>query len=287
MVVNLYPFADAVRTKTREEDIIEMIDIGGPSMLRSAAKNHRFVAAVCDPADYGPVARELQENKGQLGQASLKRLAAKVFRATSAYDAMIAEWMGGHPQTFKIELKKSQDLRYGENPHQKAALYAEEPPAGVPGAKQLQGKELSFNNILDLDAAWEMARAFPGPACAVVKHTCPCGFATAGDIRAAFRLAWDCDPLSAFGSIIGVNRPVDGKLAKDMLAAGFIECVVAPAFDKPALEAFAAKKNLRLMAVGDVGAPLVGARAGTRPAPTDYKKITGGWRPTPRSNRHR
>lgn len=275
LVVNLYPFWEAVKTKTDEREIIEMIDIGGPAMLRSAAKNFRFVAAVSDPSDYEPIMKELAENAGNLSEATRKRLAAKVFKLTSYYDGLIARYFSGNvssknvlPERLTLDFEKLQDLRYGENPHQKGALYRENGArvSGVVGAKQLHGKELSFNNILDLDAALEMAEAFQGSACSIVKHTSPCGFAVAKDPAAAFKNAYRCDPLSAFGSIIGFNTVVDEKTAREILKSGFVECVVATGFAPGALKLLKAKKNLRLLAISKE----------KHPEALDFKKVRGG-----------
>ena len=272
IVVNLYPFADALQTKTAEHDIIEMIDIGGPSMLRAAAKNYHFASPVCDPADYRPIADELTKNAGALSDKTKRYLAGKVFKVTAAYDAMISDYFGkgaaddAMPSSVTVSFNKVQDLRYGENPHQKGALYAEAGKAGVVRAKQLHGKELSFNNFLDLDAALEMAEAFSEPACAIIKHTSACGFATAKDITSAFKAAHACDPLSAFGGIVALNRPVDGRTAKAILAAGFLECIIARDFDREALDLLKTKKNLRLLTIP----------AQTVKERYDYKKVSGG-----------
>ncbi len=275
LVVNLYPFGDAVKTKTDEREIIEMIDIGGPSMLRSAAKNFRFVASVSDPSDYLKIAQELKSHDRVLSESTLRQLAAKVFRLTSYYDGLIQSYLsngssktGSHfPEKLNFEFEKVTDLRYGENPHQGGALYRERgQSSGVIGAQKLNGKELSFNNILDLDAAWELVRAFDETACAIIKHTNPCGFATAKKPQEAFKKAYHCDPLSAFGGIIGFNRPIDGLTAKEILAIGFVECVIAPGFEKSALEVLKTRKNLRLLAVSDEKQALS----------FDFKKVTGG-----------
>jgi phosphoribosylaminoimidazolecarboxamide formyltransferase/IMP cyclohydrolase len=277
LVVNLYPFWDAVKTKTREEEIIEMIDIGGPSMLRSAAKNFRHVAAVSDPSDYEAVIRELERSAGSLDDGTRRRLAGKVFSLTASYDAMIRDYFekgtpkevaaSSMPENLTMDFVKVNDLRYGENPHQKAALYRVKGSSGkgVVEAEKLNGKELSFNNILDLDAALEMATAFDEPACAIMKHTSPCGFAIGKDALSAFKNAHACDPLSAFGGIVGFNRAVDEKTAKQILKSGFLECVIASSFSKEALELLRAKKNLRLLAVG-----------GSKAEPGDFKKVRGG-----------
>lgn len=275
VVVNLYPFWDAVRTKSLELEIIEMIDIGGPAMLRSASKNFKFTAPVCDPTDYEPVMKEIRENKGVLSEATRRRLAAKVFKRTAYYDGLIARYLEGRarskedlPDRLTLDFEKVQDLRYGENPHQKGALYREHgfKVSGVVDAKQLHGKELSFNNILDLDTALEMAEAFAGPACSIVKHTSPCGFAIGKDARTAFRNAYRCDPLSAFGSIIGFNTVVDTKTAAEILKSGFIECIVSRGFSQEALKRLKQKKNLRLLSV---------SREAEKEA-LDFKKVRGG-----------
>ncbi len=277
LVVNLYPFWDALKTKTEERDIIEMIDIGGPSMLRSAAKNFRFVASVSDPADYASVAEELRRNAGALSDETRKTLAGKVFALTGSYDKMIAGYFQGNgaassgpdlPEALELKFDKCADVRYGENPHQKGAVYEERGVSGgIVKAEKLHGKELSFNNILDLDAAWEIVSDFTGPACAIMKHTNPCGFAAGKDAREAFRRAYACDPLSAFGGIIGFNTEVDEKTAKDIVKSGFVECIVATAFSKTAFAVLREKKNLRLLTM-DSGASEKGLY--------DFKKVSGG-----------
>ena len=275
VVVNLYPFWDAVKSKTNEREIIEMIDIGGPSMLRSAAKNFRFVASVSDPSDYPKVIQELKNHDKTLSDETRRYLAGKVFQLTSYYDGLIQHYLcdgaaknAAHfTEKLNLQFHKVSDLRYGENPHQPGALYQEKDQnSGVISAKKLNGKELSFNNILDLDAAWELVRAFEEPACAIIKHTNPCGFAVGKNSHDAFKKAYDCDPLSAFGGIIGINRPVDAKTAKTILESGFMECVIASDFDKEALELLRTKKNLRLLAGGD-----------DKSLPSfDFKKVAGG-----------
>ncbi len=274
LVVNLYPFWDAVKTKTDEKEIIEMIDIGGPAMLRAAAKNFRFVAALSDARDYEAVLAELKKNDACLGETTLKSLAAKVFKLTAYYDGLVARYFEGKgskeilPQKLTLDFEKAGDLRYGENPHQKGALYKEKGLRylGVVGAKKLSGKELSFNNILDLDAALEMVEAFEEPACSIVKHTSACGFATGADVKTAFKNAWACDPLSAFGSIVGFNKTVDRKTAEAILRSGFVECIIAKGFDEAALRLLREKKNLRLLSVAH------------EPENTelDFKKVRGG-----------
>ncbi len=275
LVVNLYPFWDAVRTKTDEREIIEMIDIGGPSMLRSAAKNFRFVASVSDPADYSGIIEELQKGDKALSDATRRGLAGKVFRLTAYYDGLIHDYfLNGTskaeehlPASLRLEFEKETGLRYGENPHQAAALYREKGVAsGVIAARKLHGKDLSFNNILDLDAAWQLICAFESPACAIIKHTNPCGFALGKDSLEAFKKAYACDPLSAFGGIISFNGAVDAKTAAQILKSGFVECVIATSFDKGALEALQTKKNLRILA----------ATVSKGSSSLDFKKVQGG-----------
>lgn len=275
LVVNLYPFWDAVKNKTDEREIIEMIDIGGPSMLRSAAKNFRFVASVSDPADYPRLVEELEKNDRGLSEATRRALAAKVFRLTAYYDGLIRDYLANgaaksesrFPENLRLDFEKAGDLRYGENPHQPAAFYREKSVSGgVLEAKKLNGKELSFNNLLDLDAAWELVCAFDQPASVIIKHLNPCGFAVGKGALEAFKKAYACDPLSAFGGIIGFNGPVDAKTAQAILDTGFMECVIAEAFDKKALELLRTKKNLRLLAAK----PLAGEGR------LDFKKVGGG-----------
>lgn len=273
LVVNLYPFWETLHTKAAEADIIEMIDIGGPALLRSAAKNFNFVAAVSSPADYDAVRAELGKNNLSLSGATRRTLAAKVFKLTSFYDGLVRDYFEGgnaagtlFPQALSLEFQKVSDLRYGENPHQKGALYRQKgAAAGVVQAKKWNGKELSFNNILDLDAALEMVKAFEKPACAIVKHTSPCGFSTGKNAAAAFKNAFACDPISAFGSIIGFNTALDETAARAILKSGFVECILARSFTAGALELLKAKKNLRLLSVDAAGAE-----------GWDFKKVTGG-----------
>lgn len=275
VIVNLYPFWDVVEAKSDEREIIEMIDIGGPSMLRSAAKNFRFVASVSDPADYPRVMEELKKNDGRLSDATRRELAVKVFRLTARYDGLIQNYLSNgksspaeiFPEKLTLDFEKVQDLRYGENPHQRGALYRKKNDAsGVVGAKKLNGKDLSFNNILDLNAAWEMTNAFNKPACAIMKHTNPCGFAVAKNPAECFRRAFNCDPLSAFGGVIGFNTRVDAKTAKLILNSGFVECVIAESFDRQALDLLRLKKNLRVLSA---------AGSGLDPR-YDFKKVSGG-----------
>jgi len=261
VVVNLYAFEKtAVKPGVHFEELIENIDIGGPSMIRSAAKNFEDVAVVTSPADYDAIADEMGRSGGALSKETKWRLAQKAFATTAAYDSAIAstlERVDGNfqlapptpfPQNLRLAFHKRMDLRYGENPHQKAAMYADASDAGVAHARQLQGKELSYNNIVDLQAAWDLAQDFDEPVCAIIKHTNPCGAATGRTLAEAYLRALACDPVSAFGGVIGVNRPVDGAAAAEM-AKLFLEVIAAPAFEPAAKEIFASKKNLRLVEV--------------------------------------
>ncbi|UCD55636.1 MAG: bifunctional phosphoribosylaminoimidazolecarboxamide formyltransferase/IMP cyclohydrolase [Candidatus Omnitrophota bacterium] len=292
VVVNLYPFEKTVaKTGVTLEEAIENIDIGGPSMLRSAAKNYKSVAVVTNPAKYPAIIKELKENSGSLSEATLKELSVEVFRRTSEYDSAIYSFLSGSrqlkealseiggkpgarnrmPDSLNLNFKKVQDLRYGENPHQQAVFYKDPSSAesGICNARQLQGKELSFNNILDLNAALEIVKDFDRPAASVIKHTNPCGAAVADTLSRAYVDALECDRLSAFGSIVGFNGPVDKGLAEVVMKeADFVECIIAPSFDNDAKEIFSRKKNLRLLEVPGF------KRTGEKEL--DYKKIIGG-----------
>ena len=288
VVVNLYPFEKTIKKEgIKLEEAIENIDIGGPSMLRSGSKNFRSVAVICNPDRYTSVLDEMKKNKGSIGDETLERLAVEVFEHTSRYDAAIAKYLGdkfkrtedrgqrtelGFPEKLNLELKKAQDLRYGENPHQKAAFYRDsgldEP--GVSSARQLHGKELSFNNIMDLNAAIEIVKEFSEPAVTIIKHTNPCGSATAGTLKKAFMDALNADRLSAFGCIVGLNKNVDVETAKAIIhEADFVECIIAPAYDPKALEMLKTKKNLRLLEI-----PNFENKAGS--TDLDMKKVVGG-----------
>ena len=263
VVVNLYAFEKtAAKPGVHLEELIENIDIGGPSMIRSAAKNFNDVAIVTSPGDYAVIAAELEKSGGSLSTETKWRLAQKAFATTAAYDSAIASTLeklalagnepsageGQFPQTLRISLNKVADLRYGENPHQKAAVYSDGSETGVANGRQVQGKELSYNNIVDLQAAWDLAQEFEEPVCAIIKHTNPCGTATAPTLVEAYKKALECDPVSAFGGVIGVNRAVDGSAAEEM-AKLFLEVIAAPSFDEAARAKFAAKKNLRLVEI--------------------------------------
>jgi phosphoribosylaminoimidazolecarboxamide formyltransferase/IMP cyclohydrolase len=270
VVGNLYAFEKtAAKPGAHFEELIENIDIGGPSMVRSAAKNFRDVAIVTSPDDYAAIAEEMKASNGELGLGTRWRLAQKAFATTAAYDSAIAatlagvsldqdtsnfklpESHSGFPAVLKLSLNKVMDLRYGENPHQKAAMYSDGSQAGVANGRQLQGKELSYNNIVDLQAAWDLAQEFDEIACAIIKHTNPCGTATGKSQKEAYVRALEVDPVSAFGGVIGLNRVVDGAAAEEM-AKLFVEVIAAPGFDAAAREKFASKKNLRLVEVKSV-----------------------------------
>jgi phosphoribosylaminoimidazolecarboxamide formyltransferase/IMP cyclohydrolase len=252
--VNLYPFEQTVaRGDADEQEIVENIDIGGPTMIRAAAKNSAFAAVLVDPGDYEGVLEELRESDGRLSLATRKRLATKAFACTARYDAAIATWFSqrtydGFPPTQNDAYEKVSDLRYGENPHQQAAFYARAGSSThlLAGVRQLHGKELSFNNLLDLSSARELAEDFDGPACAIVKHNNPCGAAIAETAQLAYERAFACDPQSAYGGVIAVNRRVDRAFAAE-LSKQFIEVLLAPGFEPDALELLGEKKNVRLL----------------------------------------
>jgi phosphoribosylaminoimidazolecarboxamide formyltransferase/IMP cyclohydrolase len=257
--VNLYPFERTIaRGDASEAEAIENIDIGGPTMIRAAAKNQAFAAVVVDPEDYGDVLGELRESDGRLTLERRKELAAKAFACTARYDAAISTWFAAHtyegfPPTWRAAYEKVSDLRYGENPHQSAAFYAR---AGSPthlldGVEQLHGKELSFNNLLDLSSARELVEDFEdGPACAILKHNNPCGCALGESVLAAYERAFACDPESAYGGVIAVNRRVD-RAAAERMNGQFIEVLLAPGYDEDALEVLKGKKNVRLLELAD------------------------------------
>jgi phosphoribosylaminoimidazolecarboxamide formyltransferase/IMP cyclohydrolase len=270
VVVNLYRFEDvAAKTDARLEDLIENIDIGGPAMIRSAAKNYQDVAVVVSPADYGAIVEEMRKNGGGLTLETKWRLAKKAFRTTADYDAAISTRLekldSAEPLPHDLSLRapKLMDLRYGENPHQAAALYGRR-GRGIAGAEQLQGKELSYNNLVDLDAAWQLAVEFSAPAAAIVKHTNPCGCAEQGSLAEAYRKAFECDPLSAYGGVIGFNRAVDEETAREV-SKTFIEAMAAPDYSPEALAVLRTRKNLRLMRVAPGLDPLA------------VKSISGGF----------
>ena len=273
VVVNLYPFAATIRKPdVSYEEAIENIDIGGPTMLRSAAKNHAFVTVVVDAADYGEVLEQIRAN-GDTTLETRKRLAAKVFRHTAAYDALISDYLSRlngelFPETYTVTYEKVQELRYGENPHQKAAFYRK-PLAGegnITTAEQLHGKELSYNNINDANAALQIVKEFSEPAVVAVKHMNPCGVGIGSTIEEAYRKAYEADPTSIFGGIVAANREIDGATAR-LMHEIFLEIVLAPGFTPEALEILTKKKNIRLLRLGDAFA------AADRPA-ASYHNIT-------------
>jgi phosphoribosylaminoimidazolecarboxamide formyltransferase / IMP cyclohydrolase len=270
--VNLYPFREtAARAGATPEEVIEQIDIGGPSMLRSAAKNHDAVTVVVDPADYAEVLAALG-GAAETQHALRRRLAGKVYAHTAAYDAAIAEWFATgegerFPARLSLAFERAQSLRYGENPGQEAAFYVERQGAGLGALVQKGGKELSFNNLLDLDGAILAAEPFAAGAacCAIVKHTTPCGLAVGGSAREAYEKALACDPVSAFGSVIAFTVPVDDEAA-EVIAKLFVECIVAPGFSEGAVETLGRKKNLRILE----------GRPGSEGVARDLKRVRGG-----------
>lgn len=267
VVVNLYPFAATVADPNCDlPTAIENIDIGGPTMVRSAAKNHKDVAIVVNASDYHSVIEEMQNQNGQLGYETRYNLMVKAFEHTAAYDGMIANHFGARnstnetrhfPNTFNMQFVKSQEMRYGENPHQQAAFYVEEealeaePQGNIATAKQLQGKELSYNNIADTDAALECVKQFDQPTCVIVKHANPCGVAVATDIKTAYDLAFATDPESAFGGIIAFNRELDAATAEAICDRQFVEVIIAPSISSAARDAISTKKNVRLLECGE------------------------------------
>jgi phosphoribosylaminoimidazolecarboxamide formyltransferase/IMP cyclohydrolase len=279
LVVNLYPFEQVTSAPDCTlADAIENIDIGGPAMLRAAAKNHEHVATVCDPADYAELLEALAHGGTRLPLR--RRMAAKAFAHTARYDGMVANWLGARmdaerPESFtpalRLAFERRQVLRYGENPHQGAALYVEReaPPGTVAGARVLAGKELSYNNIADADAALECVKAFlKTPACVIVKHANPCGVALGANLAEAYEKAWACDPSSAFGGIVAFNHRLDTATARLLVERQFVEVVVAPDFEPDALAALGRKPNVRVLAVGEwLDQP---------PHAFDYKRIAGG-----------
>ncbi len=273
VVVNLYRFEEvAAKAGAHLAELIENIDIGGPTMLRAAAKNYQDVAVVTSPADYSAILEELRASEGTLSLDTKWKLARKVFRTTADYDSAISarlEQVDGVapaaalPDKLAIQAAKLMDLRYGENPHQAAALYGRA-GQGIAGAAQLQGKELSYNNLVDLDAAWQLVSEFERPAVSIIKHTNPCGCAEQDTLAEAYRKAFEADPVSAYGGVIGINRAIDDETARE-IAKTFIEAIAAPDFSPEALSVLGAKKNLRLMRVAPGADPLV------------VKSISGGY----------
>ncbi len=280
LVVNLYPFERTVADPNCDLEIaIENIDIGGPAMLRAAAKNHAWVTVVVDAGDYETVLEELRAS-GSVSAATRFRLAAKAFEHTARYDGAIASYLGARdgtesppapfPRTLNLQYEKSQEMRYGENPHQSAAFYVEHAgvEASVATARQLQGKALSYNNVADTDAALECVKSFEEPACVIVKHANPCGVAVGGNIHDAYDRAFRTDPTSAFGGIIAVNRPLDAATAAAILERQFVEVIVAPRVEGAAIEPLASKENVRVLECGEFP---VAPRAAF-----DFKRVAGG-----------
>lgn len=284
VVVNLYAFTKTVDSGADFDDCIENIDIGGPSMLRSAAKNFESVAVVTDPASYESIIQEMRENDGCTTRATRAKLALDVFRTTSAYDGSIANWLGAQlagddapaqldfPEKQQLDLTKKQALRYGENPHQAAAFYTRDNFPGadhtLAHAMQLQGKELSYNNYLDLDAAWAAVREYDEPACVIVKHLTPCGVCVDKNVTEAYKRAHECDPVSAYGGVMAFNRPVTGELVGAIFDnKQFVEAIVAPEFSGDACEMYASKPNCRLLATGGVNPAGEGI---------EYRSVEGG-----------
>jgi phosphoribosylaminoimidazolecarboxamide formyltransferase / IMP cyclohydrolase len=279
VVVNLYPFRETVaKPGCTLEDAIENIDIGGPTMVRAAAKNYKGVGIVVDPDDYAALADEMKANGGALSEATRFNLSRKAFSHTAAYDGAISNWLTArdetnvaqaYPAQFNASFAKMQSLRYGENPHQSAAFYREMPavPGSIAAAKQLQGKELSYNNIADADAAWECVKAFPeNTACVIVKHANPCGVAVANDPLSAYKKAFACDPTSAFGGIIAFNREVDASAA-EAVSAQFLEVLIAPSYSAEAKSLLTKKVNVRVL---EIDLTTCGANA------YDLKRVGGG-----------
>lgn len=266
VVVNLYPFREAVARGLDWLEIIEQIDVGGPTLVRAAAKNHTAVAVVVDPASYDAVLEEILSTGG-LETETRRALAAEAFAHTAAYDAAIARWMARDetfPEHLSIPVERIQILRYGENPHQGGALYAEVGAVGgIARAEQIHGKDLSYNNILDVDAAWAAANDFDEPAAAIIKHGIPCGLAVGENVAVAYERALECDRVSAFGGVVAVNRPLTADTAR-RIAEIFTECVAAPAYEPGSLEILGQKKSLRLLIVDDIG-----------PEPS-YRRVSGG-----------
>lgn len=267
LVVNLYPFEETVAKGADYDTCIENIDIGGPAMIRAAAKNHAFVNVVVDVEDYAALLAELAAHEGQTTYAFRQRLAQNAYARTGAYDAAVSTWMAGAiseaaPRRRVVAGTLAQTLRYGENPHQEAAFYVDgSARPGVATARQLQGKELSYNNINDTDAAFELVSEFDPAqtaACAIIKHANPCGVATGATLLDAYKAAFDCDRTSAFGGIVALNQPLDGATAEE-IAQIFTEVVIAPEADEAARAVFAAKKNLRLLVTGDLADPRGGS----------------------------
>ena len=296
LIVNLYPFEATLHKTTDYDTLVENIDIGGPAMIRAAAKNHESVTVIVDVADYTNVEQLMAQNKGSVPEAERKRFAAKAFARTAAYDTLIASWLTGATSdspwpTYLLDASLAQTLRYGENPHQAAALYQRlDARGGIANAQQLQGKELSYNNLADAEAAWSIVTEFGEPTAVLIKHANPSGVATGQNIVAAFTDALASDPVSAFGGILAINRPVDAALV-EAIGSLFLEVIIAPEFTADAKEKLAAKKNLRLLVAAPETHPsplagwviqaisggyLVQERDLAAHAPEEWKTATGG-----------
>jgi phosphoribosylaminoimidazolecarboxamide formyltransferase / IMP cyclohydrolase len=284
VVVNLYPFEKTVANKDCSlEDAVENIDIGGPTMVRAAAKNHAHVNIVVNASDYAKILAELKANNGATSLKTRFDLAIKAYEHTAAYDGAIANYFGrmveggseDFPRTFNTQFIKAQEMRYGENPHQKAAFYVEKNPqeVGIASAKQLQGKELSYNNVADTDAALETVKSFSEPACVIVKHANPCGVAVAESIKHAYDLAYSTDSESAFGGIIAFNRELDAETAKAIVERQFVEVIIAPSVSAEAIEVVKAKQNVRLLVTGEWA---FGDKNVVKVKGLDYKRVNGG-----------
>ncbi len=278
VVVNLYPFAQTVaRPDCSLEEAIENIDIGGPTMVRAAAKNHPFVSIVTHSEDYDRVLEEMRENDGSTRLETRFDLAVRAFEHTAAYDGAIANYLGSRvagceedfPRTCNLQFQQVQAMRYGENPHQRAAFYRESNPGSgcIASARQLQGKALSYNNVADTDAALECVRTFIDPTCVIVKHANPCGVASGSSLLEAYEQAFATDPESAFGGIIAFNRELDADTARRIVEQQFVEVIIAPRVSDAAAQAVAGKKNLRLLVCGDLDEPVAGM---------DFKRVNGG-----------
>ena len=273
VVVNLYPFEATIAAGAGAEEAVEMIDIGGTALIRAAAKNHAGVTVVVDPADYGPVVASLKAQGGDTSQALRRTLAAKAFARIAAYDGAIARWFASQegdllPERLVLGATRRQTMRYGENPHQQAAFYAtDEARPSVAAALQVQGKALSFNNLADADAAFELVSEFDAPAVAIIKHANPCGVAIGDDLALAYGRALACDPQSAYGGVVALNRPLDQTLA-EQIARVFTEVVIAPAADEAARAMLGARQNLRLLLTGGVLEP--------RPGELVLRSVIGG-----------
>ena len=257
VIANLYPFEKTIEAGKNFQTIIENIDIGGPAMIRAAAKNHEFLTVITDPKDYKILIKQLRKNRGSISYHFRQQMALKAFTRTSTYDQKISQWMSlkkeeEFPDLLLINGKLQEKLRYGENPHQRGAFYrTDKARFGVSTAKQIQGKELSYNNFNDTDAAFELVSEFQSPAVAIIKHANPCGVAETKSLLSAYKKALSCDPVSAFGGVIAVNRPLDGKTAREIIKL-FTEVIIAPKISTEAKKIFKRKKNIRILETGGI-----------------------------------